>query len=72
MHMIWIYHVPGSVFLSSLFEVKNTFIEVSSDSDVSDVEQEFKGLLVHLQLALDMWIGQWCLQWCLSVLLKSL
>jgi len=27
-----------------MVQVKNTFIEVSSDSDVSDVEQEFKGL----------------------------
>ena len=59
--MIWIYHTTGFHFV----QVKNTFIEVSSDSDVSDVEQEFKGgLLVatfiflkfnmHLQLAPDM------------------
>jgi len=56
MDMIWIYHTTGSRLCVSTpsFEVKNTFIEVSSDSDVSDVEQEFKGLLVHLQLAVDM------------------
>ena len=56
MDMIWIYHTTGSRLRVSTpsFEVKNTFIEVSSDSDVSDVEQEFKGLLVHLQLAVDM------------------
>ena len=51
---IWIWYGyitqqgPGSVFLyTPSFEVKNTFIEVSSDSDASDGEQEFKeGLLV--------------------------
>ena len=74
MDMIWIYHTTGSRLRVSTpsFEVKNTFIEVSSDSDVSDVEQEFKGLLVHLQLAVDMWIGQLCLQLCLSVVALEL
>ena len=49
MDMIWIYHTTGSRLCVSTpsFEVKNTFIEVSSDSDASDGEQEFKeGLLV--------------------------
>ena len=50
MDMIWIYHTTCSrlcVSPPSHFEVRNTFIEVSSDSDASDVEQKFyEGLLV--------------------------